>query len=188
MEYTIYKLTNGINGMGYVGATKNFKRRMGEHHWNYRDKRKICTLVDKAIREYGWENFTKEVLEVCDAEIAEEREKYWIKELNTLEPHGYNCTTGGEKGKKHSLESNLRSSFVEIEKTVFPVLQAELNKQLLTRQKFAQKLGFSSNAVSAWMTGKCEPKLFTAIKVKEVLGVDMPLEELFAKEPAQQSE
>ena len=29
------------------------------------------------------------------------------------------------------------------------------------------------------MTGRCEPKLSTAIKVKEVLGVDMPLEELF---------
>ncbi|MBQ4494371.1 MAG: helix-turn-helix transcriptional regulator [Selenomonadaceae bacterium] len=53
---------------------------------------------------------------------------------------------------------------------------------------FAQKLGFGEGAVSAWMMGKCEPKLSTAIRVKEVLGVDMPLEELFAKEPAQQSE
>ena len=183
MEYTIYKLTCLITGLGYVGATKNFKRRMSEHHRNNKNNN-----IAKAIREYGWENFTAEVIEVCDEEVAPERERYWIKAHGTLEPYGYNCTTGGEKGKKHTAESNLRSSFAEIEKTVFPVLQAELNKQLLTRQKFAQKLGFSSNAVSAWMTGKCEPKLFTAIKVKEVLGVDMPLEELFAKSPVQQNE
>lgn len=189
MDITIYKLTNGINGLGYVGATKNFKRRMGEHHWNYGDKRKIRTLVDKAIREYGWENFKQEILEVCDAEIAEERERYWIKELNTLvEPNGYNCTTGGNKGTKFTSNVSMRLSAKQIEKTVFPVLQAELDKQQIPRNVFAQKLGFAPRTVSAWMTGRCEPKLSTAIKVKEVLGVDMPLEELFAKATAQQSE
>ena len=179
-QITIYKLTNNLNGLGYVGATKNFKRRMGEHHWS-----KCKAIVDKAIHEYGWKNFTAEVIEVCDAEIAEEREKYWIKELNTLEPHGYNCTTGGNKGTKITAKSSMRRSAIQIEKTVFPVLQAELDKQHLPRHVFAKKLGFSARAVSEWMTGRCEPKLFTAIKVKEVLGVDMPLEELFAKEPAQ---
>lgn len=183
MEVTIYKLTNKLNGMGYVGMTKNFKRRMKEHHWS-----KCRALVDKAIHEYGWENFTAEVIEVCDVEIAEERESHWIKELNTMEPYGYNCTTGGNKGTKITSKSSLRHSASQIEKTVFPVLQAELDKQRLARHVFAQKLGFAPRTVSAWMTGRCEPKLFTAIKVKEVLGVDMPLEELFAKAPAQQSE
>ena len=178
-QITIYKLTNNLNGLGYVGATKNFKRRMGEHHWS-----KCKAIVDKAIHEYGWENFTAEVIEVCDAEIAEEREKYWIKELNTLEPHGYNCTTGGEM-REMSTEERMQYSANRIKKTVFPVLQAELDKQHLTRTAFAQKLGFHSKAVSDWMTGRSEPKLSSAIKVKEVLGVDMPLEELFAKETAQ---
>ena len=181
MDITIYKLTNVINGMGYVGATKNFKRRMGEHHWNYGDKRKIRTLVDKAIREYGWENFTVEILEVCDAEVAPERESHWIKELNMLEPNGYNCTTGGNKGTKFTSNVSMRLSASLIERTVFPVLQAELDKQQMPRHVFAQKLGFATITVSAWMTGKCEPKLSSAIKVKEVLGVDIPLEELFAK-------
>ena len=180
MDITIYKLTNVINGMGYVGATKNFKRRMGEHHWNYGDKRKIRTLVDKAIREYGWENFTVEILEVCDAEVAPERESHWIKELNTLEPNGYNCTNGGEM-REMSTEERMQYSANQIKKTIFPVLQVELDKQQITRTAFAQKLGFRSKTVSDWMTGRCEPKLSSAIKVKEVLGVDIPLEELFAK-------
>ncbi len=182
-QITIYKLTNKLNGLSYVGATKNFKRRMGEHHWNYGDKRKICTLVDKAIRQYGWENFTAEVIEVCDAEIADERESHWIKEFNTLEPYGYNCTTGGTKGTKFSTKSSLRQSAERIEKTVFPVLQAELDKQQITRTDLAQRLSYNFKGVSAWFNGKREISLSMALKIKEVLGVDMPLEELFAKSP-----
>ena len=169
--------------MDNVGATKNFKRRIGEH-----SRGKDGNIIAKAIREYGWENFTAEVIEICDAEVAPGRERYWIKELKTLEPNGYNCTTGGEKGKQYTAESNLRNSFVEIQKTVFPVLQAELNKQHLTRSAFARKLGFDATRISFWMNGRAEPRLSSAIKVKEVLGVDMPLEELFAKSPVQQTE
>ena len=186
MEYTIYKLTNKLNGMGYVGMTKYFKRRIGEHHWG--DKKQNKRKIDQVIHECGWENFTVEILEVCDEKIASERERYWIKELKTKTPHGYNRTNGGEKSSEFSAETRVQLSANRIKKTVFPVLQAELDKQHLTRIAFAQKLGFCEGVVSYWMTGKCEPKLSTAIKVKEVLGVDMPLEELFAKATAQQSE
>ena len=190
MEVTIYKLTNKLNGMGYVGMTKNFKRRMKEHR-RYRPRSSSYRgcRVDEIINQYGWENFTVEVIEVCDAEIAEEREKHWIKELNTLEPHGYNYTTGGTKGTKFTSKYKALLSAEQREKTVYPVLQAELDKRQIPRHVFAQKLGFkSARFVSHWMNGDCEPKLSTAIKVKEVLGVDMPLEELFAKSTAQQSE
>ena len=182
-QITIYKITNKLNGMGYIGMTKNFKRRIGEHHWG--DKKQNKRHIDQVIHEYGWENFTAEVIEICDAEVAPERERYWIKEFNTKTPHGYNRTTGGEMCSELSVETRVQLSANRIKKTVFPVLQAELDKQHLTRIAFAQKLGLCEGVVSYWMTGKCEPKLFTAIKVKEVLGADMPLEELFAKEPAQ---
>ena len=186
MEYTIYKLTNKLNGMGYIGMTKYFKRRIGEHHWGGKKQNK--RYIDQVIHDYGWENFTVEVIEICDAEVAPERERHWIKEFNTKVPHGYNRTTGGEMCSELSIKTRVQLSANRIKKTVFPVLQAELDKQNLTRIAFAQKLGFGEGAVSAWMTGRCEPKLSTAIRVKEVLGVDMPLEELFAKATAQQSE
>ena len=185
MEATIYKVTCTINGLGYVGVTKNLKRRMVEHRYDSKTGR---THFSRAIHQYGWENFRVEVLEVCDVEIAGNREKYWIKELDTLEPHGYNCTTGGNKGTKYSAKSKVRSSFAEIEKTVFPILQAELNKQEIPTTTLARMLGCDFHTVVAWMYGRNEIKLSAAIKIKEMLGVDMPLEELFAKSPVQQNE
>lgn len=93
--------------MGYVGMTKarRFKRRMQEH-----SRCKKNTLIANAIREFGWENFTVAILEVCDAEVAPERECHWIKELNTLEPRGYNSTIGGNKGTKFTSNASMRQS------------------------------------------------------------------------------
>ena len=49
-------------------------------------------LLKEAITKYGKENFVKEILEICNStEMLDEREKYWIKELDALNPHvGYN--------------------------------------------------------------------------------------------------
>ena len=38
------------------------------------------------------------------------------------------------------------------------------------------------------MAGRYELKISSAIKIKEILGIDMPLEELFAKAPVQKTE
>ena len=34
----------------------------------------------------------------------DEREIFWIKELNSLTPNGYNCTTGGQSTKEYTQE------------------------------------------------------------------------------------
>ncbi|MBQ3442558.1 MAG: GIY-YIG nuclease family protein [Selenomonadaceae bacterium] len=188
MDIVIYKLTCLVNGMGYVGMTKKLKRRMNEHRHgsNYKSR---CH-VDRAIKKYGWENFHAEVIEICDAEIAPKREMYWIATLKTKTPNGYNMTDGGEgtKGHVQPPEHRLNKAIALRKKSVFPVLQAELDKRLITRTDLAQRINYNFKAVSSWFNGKREISLSMAIKIKEVLGVDMPLEELFAKEPAQQSE
>jgi len=49
----------------------------------------------KAFNKYGIENFSIAKIEECPDEALFEREKYWIKELNTYH-FGYNATLGGE--------------------------------------------------------------------------------------------
>ena len=37
-------------------------------------------------------------MEICDRDVLDEREKYYIQTLNTLSPNGYNIATGGQGG------------------------------------------------------------------------------------------
>lgn len=57
-----------------------------------------CLLFYRAIREHGYENFTFEVLEVIitDQKGIDEREIFWIKELNSTNTEiGMNVSPGG---------------------------------------------------------------------------------------------
>ena len=93
----IYKITCKLNGKSYVGKTaRSLKVRITEHRYNSRTRRNK-SYIDNAIGKYGIESFTVEVMEVCETqEQLNEREKFWIRELNCKKPNGYNLTDGGE--------------------------------------------------------------------------------------------
>ena len=66
------------------------------------------------MNKYGAKNFTFKIIEECNYEILDTRERYWINKLNTLEPYGYNIKNGGNKlfgkdnpfyGRHHSEET-----------------------------------------------------------------------------------
>lgn len=89
----IYAIKNKINNKRYVGTTKrNITHRKSEHKRDALIKNKNM-LIHKAIREFGWDNFHFIILEKTND--LENREKFWIKKLNTISPHGYNETVGG---------------------------------------------------------------------------------------------
>lgn len=49
----------------------------------------------QAIRKYGVENFSFEVLEECDISLLDEKEVYYINLYNSYK-EGYNATLGGQ--------------------------------------------------------------------------------------------
>ena len=102
----IYKITNTLNGKIYVGQTRQkLSRRINGH----KSSKKIFG-VDAAIAKYGWENFTAEVIEECPVEQLNEREIFWIAELGSKVPNGYNLTDGGDGALNPSPETRARMS------------------------------------------------------------------------------
>ena len=85
----IYKTTNLITGKIYIGQdSKNNPKYLGSGKY-----------LNLSIKKYGRENFTKEFLCECSSrEELNEKERYWIKELNSKYPNGYNITEGGFTG------------------------------------------------------------------------------------------
>ena len=89
----VYQIKSLNNGKSYIGITSNFKRRMGQH-LSFQDK---GSLIDQAIQLDGKDKFTYEIIDEADTyEEVYEKEKYYIKKLNTRFPNGYNKTAGGD--------------------------------------------------------------------------------------------
>ena len=59
-------------------------------------------------------------------------------------------------------------------------LEAELKRKQIRRIDLANELGLALSTVSEKMQGKSEFSLGTAMAIKRMLGVDMPIEVLFA--------
>lgn len=86
----IYETINLVNGKRYIGKDK------------YNDPKYLGsgTLLKKAIKKYGRDNFKKIILEYCESEEQlNEREQYWIAIFNAQKSSKYyNIIHGGSGG------------------------------------------------------------------------------------------
>lgn len=88
----IYKIENLINHQIYIGQSKNIEKRWRDH----KNRAKTgTTKFYQALREYGIENFSWEIIEECPQEQLDENEIYWIEHYDSYK-NGYNSTSGGQ--------------------------------------------------------------------------------------------
>lgn len=98
----IYVIENDINEKLYIGQTTDLKTRIRKHFCNNRRD----TVLGCAIRKYGSEHFDLVLLETCYSQIElDKKEIFWIRELNTKVPNGYNLLSGGSVNAQHSEET-----------------------------------------------------------------------------------
>jgi len=107
----IYKITNLITGKQYVGQTvRPIKKRWSCHGYNN-------YYIANSIKKYGKKKFKIEVLEQCEStQQLNQREIYWIKEINTLYPNGYNLTEGGEGASGRIISDETKKKMSEAQK------------------------------------------------------------------------
>jgi group I intron endonuclease len=96
MNGVIYCATCTINGKQYVGQTmRKFEVRQHDHMVEAKGNRRNAHFYN-AIRFYGWESFTWEILEqnLKSHKAIDEMEIFWISKLDTYN-NGYNESLGG---------------------------------------------------------------------------------------------
>jgi group I intron endonuclease len=105
--YAIYIITNSLNGMQYVGITNDLERRWRRHKGANEGQ-----FLHRAIKKHGVEAFVfTHFADAFDVDSAKAIERMLIAEHNTMAPHGYNLTEGGDGtfGRKHTQESKEKS-------------------------------------------------------------------------------
>lgn len=94
----IYKYTNLINGMIYIGQTKQtLAQRDYKHQMQLNDN----TYFHRAIKKYGRNNFSLDLIEDnIPFNQLDEKEKYYINQFESfyVTGKGYNLTQGGQWG------------------------------------------------------------------------------------------
>ncbi len=117
MKGIIYKYTNQVNGKVYIGQTINEYKRRYAHSKALNSWR---SYFHEAVRKYGIDSFSYEILETIDKETSQElkieldkAEQRYITEYKSNDKlYGYNLTIGGSGtlGIKQSEESNIKRS------------------------------------------------------------------------------
>ena len=92
----IYKITNRINGLCYVGQSVDIADRWKQHiKCGLGIDTPAQNKLYKAMLKDGVTNFTFELLEQCDKQLLNEKERFYINLYQAYE-FGYNSTSGNK--------------------------------------------------------------------------------------------
>lgn len=118
---SIYKITCIPTGLSYIGQTCDYKYKKGKPY-NYgpigrwsdhvSSSKRTQTPLSNAIKQYGKDNFTINVLEKDVLEKLDELEAKWIAKENTVTPNGLNVAKHSRN--KHHLTTTIASHFKDI--------------------------------------------------------------------------
>jgi group I intron endonuclease len=147
----IYKITNLLNDMCYVGQTWQPLQKRFLQHKNKNDSPKLFNAIEK----YGFNNFKIEFIMAVTSQImADFYETYFIEKFNSKKREiGYNIDNGGKGVGKCSEETKLK-----ISKTLTGRKPTPFTEQHKTNMSIA-KIGHSvsietRNKISVAHTGK----------------------------------
>ena len=131
----IYKITNKLNNMIYIGQASDLKERLSQH------KQKRFVPIDMWINMIGVENFNFEIIEEGPDIDLNEREQYYIKYYNSQKT-GYNKQDGGFNNSIG--EGNGRAKLTYDDVIAIRTAYNNHQNQKATYELFKDKITFNS--------------------------------------------
>ena len=102
----IYKITNKITKLSYIGQTILDLEDRWRRHCSQRSN---CRYLKFAINKYGIESFEFKLVCICFDNDLNKYECFYMNKYNTLVPNGYNLREGGNNGR-HNDETKRKIS------------------------------------------------------------------------------
>ena len=133
MFYTIYKVTNNINGKFYIGQHRT--NNLNDYYMG------SGKLLLKAVKKHGCKNFTKEILHIFDNE-----EEMNAKEIELVEltANTYNMCEGGFGGPG---PAKFAGEITKFKYNSNPEYREKINKEVFSKGTKALLEKFYSNSI-----------------------------------------
>ena len=153
----IYKILNTVNGKVYIGQSKHIKQRWSEHKKELRANRHPNSHLQRSWNKYGEESFQHIILEECEENILDEREKYYIEIYDSFDSdNGYNLTDGGGSNRDIS-ESTRKKLSNSISGEMHPrrkeVICLETGEVFVSLVEAARSVGCDYSAITRCCNG-----------------------------------
>ena len=134
MKTGIYSIKNTKDGKVYVGLSTKIETRFHFHRRRLRNGKHKNEHLQSAWNKHGEESFEFGIIEECSEEMLNDREIFWIAQLNSMDrTKGYNKCAGGGFGRM-SPEIIKRTAAILRTKTI-PEEQRKRISQTLTGKK-----------------------------------------------------
>ena len=135
----IYKITNIINNKCYIGQSKDIYLRWSRHRTASKNsnRKEYNYPLYQAMRKYGLENFTFEILERCSVQNLNKREIYWMEYYNPE----YNQNPGGQNS------NNFSKLTKEQVKEIKEILEKDIEGNI-TNKEIADKYNVYTETIS----------------------------------------
>ena len=137
----IYKITSPSNRV-YIGQSINIELRWKDH----KGPTNSGSRLHNSFKKHGAENHAFEVIEECEVEKLNERERYWQDHYRVLSPKGLNCKLTKTDDKSGYMSINTKNKLVEYHKNK----SEDTEKQRRQRISKSVKSGISTEKKQYW--------------------------------------
>lgn len=131
----IYKITSPSNKI-YIGQSINIESRIKKY---ISHNCKLQKRLYRSIKKYGWDNHFFEIVEQCDKELLNTRERYWQEYYNCIGTNGLNCRI---------TKSNDKTGFMSDESKLLMSISSKGERKYLTeasRKKMSENFSGNKN-------------------------------------------
>lgn len=141
----IYKITSPSNKV-YIGQSNNIGKRFKQY--SSLSQTKLQKRLHYSFNKYGISNHTFEVIEECNVELLNERERYWQEFYNVLGKDGLNCLLTNTKDniKVYSKETIDKIRLGNLGKTIPESVRKQTSKTMKAKgiKPKEKMLGFNN--------------------------------------------
>lgn len=152
----VYKIQNLIDGKIYIGESIHIKQRWMEHC-----QKSSTSVISNAIHKYGVNNFSFEILELCEFNKLKELERYYMKKYDCMTPKGYNIKEEDEE------KVNV---FAKYDKETFLNIIQDLKENLLPIEEISSKYNLDKSTIYYINRGEVHKQPDEVYPIRQVLG------------------